>query len=94
MQCSTIRTRIRDRSTDDRSHDDAGSAAVDDDRLSAALVRRSAARLGVDLMFATDRCHALDDPWQDAAVPVRFHEEDASLRAIVRRRAAAAASTA
>ena len=43
----------------------------------------SAARLGVDLMFATDRCHALEDPWQDAAVPVRFHEPDESLRAIL-----------
>jgi biotin carboxylase len=43
----------------------------------------SAARLGVDLMFATDRCHALEDPWQDAAVPVRFHEQDESLRAIL-----------
>lgn len=43
----------------------------------------SAARAGVDLIFATDRCHHLDDPWRDAAVPVRFHEEDASLAAIV-----------
>ena len=34
-------------------------------------------------MFATDRCHQLDDPWRDAAVAVRFHEEDASLAAIV-----------
>ena len=39
--------------------------------------------LGVELTFATDRCHRLDDPWRDAAVPVRFHEEDASLQAIV-----------
>jgi biotin carboxylase len=43
----------------------------------------SAARAGIDLMFATDRCHHLDDPWRDRAVPVRFHEEDASLAAIV-----------
>ncbi len=43
----------------------------------------SAARAGIDLTFATDRCHHLDDPWRDAAVPVRFHEEDASLAAIV-----------
>jgi biotin carboxylase len=42
-------------------------------------------RLGVRLAFATDRCHALDDPWQDAAIPVRFHNEAASLRAIVAR---------
>ena len=43
----------------------------------------AAARAGIDLMFATDRCHRLDDPWRDAAVAVRFHEEDASLHAIV-----------
>src|SRR5688500_14539060 len=39
--------------------------------------------LGVELTFATDRCHALDDPWRDAAVAVRFHEEDASVEAVV-----------
>ncbi len=43
----------------------------------------SAERAGIDLIFATDRCHRLDDPWRDSAVPVRFHEEDASLQAIV-----------
>jgi biotin carboxylase len=43
----------------------------------------SAARAGIDLVFATDRCHHLDDPWRDAAVPVRFHDEDASIAAIV-----------
>lgn len=44
----------------------------------------AAERAGIDLLFATDRCHRLDDPWRDAAVAVRFHEEDASLAAIVR----------
>ena len=48
----------------------------------------AASRLGITLAFATDRCHALDDPWQDEAVPVRFHEEDASIAGVV---AAAAA---
>ncbi|MFL6279308.1 MAG: ATP-grasp domain-containing protein [Vicinamibacterales bacterium] len=43
----------------------------------------AAARSDIELMFATDRCHQLDDPWRDAAVAVRFHEEDASLDAIV-----------
>jgi biotin carboxylase len=43
----------------------------------------AAADLGVDLTFATDRCHSLDDPWRDAAVAVRFHEEDASIAAVV-----------
>jgi biotin carboxylase len=48
----------------------------------------AAAALGVELMFATDRCHSLDDPWRDSAVAVRFHEEEASVAAVV----AAAAS--
>ncbi len=43
----------------------------------------AARRLGVQLVCATDRCHLLDDPWRDAAVPVRFHDEKASVRAIV-----------
>jgi hypothetical protein len=43
----------------------------------------AATRAGVELMFATDRCHRLDDPWRDAAVAVRFHEEAGSLHAIL-----------
>jgi biotin carboxylase len=43
----------------------------------------SAERLGIELMLATDRCHHLDDPWRDGAVAVRFHDEEASLAAIV-----------
>jgi biotin carboxylase len=42
----------------------------------------AAERLGYELVFATDRCHRLDDPWQDRAVAVRFHEVAASVRAI------------
>src|SRR5688500_17888528 len=49
----------------------------------------AAQRTGIDLMFATDRCHRLDDPWRDSAVAVRFHEEEASLEAIVKAAAAA-----
>src|SRR6185503_10366260 len=43
----------------------------------------AAERLGVDLVFATDRCHMLEDPWQDSAIPIRFHDEDGSVAAIV-----------
>jgi biotin carboxylase len=43
----------------------------------------AASRLGTDLVFATDRCHTLEDPWQDSALPVRFHDEPSSLEAIV-----------
>ncbi len=43
----------------------------------------AARKAGIDLVFATDRCHQLDDPWRDAAVAVRFHEEELSLAAVV-----------
>jgi ATP-grasp domain-containing protein/L-aminoacid ligase-like protein len=43
----------------------------------------AAQRIGAELVFATDRCHLIDDPWQDAAIPIRFHDEDASVAAIL-----------
>src|SRR5260370_8132979 len=43
----------------------------------------AAERLGMALVFATDRCHLIEDPWQDGAVPIRFHDEDASVAAIL-----------
>ncbi len=44
----------------------------------------AAERLGVKLLFATDRCDQLDDPWWDSAIPIRFHQEAASVDAIMR----------
>ena len=35
----------------------------------------AAERHDVELVYATDRCDQLDDPWGDHAIPVRFHEE-------------------
>jgi len=43
----------------------------------------AAEKLGVRLIFASDRCDQLDDPWWDAAIPVRFHEPDRSTDAVV-----------
>jgi carbamoylphosphate synthase large subunit len=43
----------------------------------------AAARLGVELVFATDRCHLIEDPWQDGAIAIRFYDEDASVAAIL-----------
>lgn len=43
----------------------------------------AAERLGVELVFATDRCHMIEDPWQDAAIPIRFYDEAASVEAIL-----------
>lgn len=38
----------------------------------------AAERLGVGLTLATDRCHVLENPWGDHAVPVRFTELEQS----------------
>lgn len=32
----------------------------------------AARSLGVEVAFGTDRCHQLEDPWQDGAIPLRF----------------------
>ncbi len=42
----------------------------------------AARRLGIDLVFVTDRCDQLDDPWRDSAIPIKFHTEDDSVRTI------------
>ena len=39
----------------------------------------AAEKVGVRLVFASDRCDRLEDPWWDGAIPVRFHEEESSL---------------
>ena len=57
----------------------------------------AAERLGVRLVFATDRCDRLDDPWRDGAIPIRFHDKPSSVEAVVascRGRAATTDSTA
>jgi len=38
----------------------------------------AARRLGFDIALATDRCHVLEDPWGDHAIPVRFEDPYAS----------------
>jgi biotin carboxylase len=43
----------------------------------------AAETLGVRLVFATDRCDQLEDPWWDQAVAIRFHDEERSTAAIL-----------
>ena len=43
----------------------------------------AAGTLGVRLVFASDRCDRLKDPWWDRAIPVRFHEEARSVGAVL-----------
>jgi len=42
----------------------------------------AAERLGFDLILATDRCHVLDDPWGDRALPLRFEDPEGAAGAI------------
>jgi len=44
---------------------------------------KAAEKLGLSVVFGTDRCHVLDDPWQDGALPLRFEDAEASARQIV-----------
>ena len=41
----------------------------------------AAERLGYALVLATDRCHVLDDPWGDHAIPLRFEDPEGAARA-------------
>jgi len=43
----------------------------------------AAGKLGLGLVFASDRCDRLKDPWWDQAIPVRFHEAGRSVKAVV-----------
>jgi biotin carboxylase len=42
----------------------------------------AARRHGIAVTLATDRCHILEDPWRDNAIPVRFEEPRESADAL------------
>jgi hypothetical protein len=44
---------------------------------------QAAKKLGVELVFVTDRCHQLDDPWRDHAVAVRFESPEEAAFAVM-----------
>ncbi len=48
------------------------------------MFAEAAAALGVEVVYATDRCDQLDDPWRDGAIPVRFHEEWRSVDVVLK----------
>ncbi len=43
----------------------------------------AARALGAEVVFATDRCHQLEDPWSDGAIAVRFDQPEEAARRIV-----------
>ena len=44
-----------------------------------------ARRLGFDLVLATDRCHVLENPWGDDAVPLRFEDPAQGFESLIDR---------
>jgi len=43
----------------------------------------AARKLGLTVSLGTDRCHVLEDPWQDGALPLHFEDAEGSARQIV-----------
>ncbi len=43
----------------------------------------AAAKLKVASVFGSDRCHVMEDPWQDGAIPLRFEDPEGGARAIL-----------
>src|SRR5271170_272232 len=45
----------------------------------------AARKLNVELVYVTDRCHQLDDPWGDRAIPVHFENPEAAAYDVMER---------
>jgi len=43
----------------------------------------AAKRLGVEVVMGSDRCHQLDDPWSDGAIPLHFQEPEQAAARLV-----------
>ena len=43
----------------------------------------AAQKLGVRLVYVTDRCHELSDPWGDSAIPAHFENPDEAAHAVI-----------
>jgi carbamoylphosphate synthase large subunit len=43
----------------------------------------AARKLGVDVVFVTDRCYQLDDPWGDRAIAVHFESPEAAAHTVL-----------
>ena len=46
---------------------------------------RTARRLGVETVLGSDRCDVLDDPWEDDALALRFHQPEEAAERILER---------
>ena len=46
------------------------------------MFSEAARNIGIDLVLATDRCHMLDNPWGDQALPIRFEDPESAAAAV------------
>ena len=46
------------------------------------MFAEGAARLDFEVVLATDRCHVLDNPWGDHAIPIRFDAPEQAVAAV------------
>src|SRR5437879_11767472 len=44
---------------------------------------QAAQKLSVEVVFGTDRCHQLDDPWADGALALHFEQPEQAAERIV-----------
>lgn len=44
----------------------------------------AARKLDIEVLFGTDRCHQLEDPWADSAIPLRFEDARGAAAEIMR----------
>lgn len=49
----------------------------------AAAFREAAEKLGVAIVAGSDRCHVLEDPWRDSAIPLRYEDPYGAAATIV-----------
>jgi biotin carboxylase len=45
---------------------------------------RAAEKIGLEVVLGSDRCHRLEDPWQDGALPLKFENPDDAARKIIK----------
>jgi len=88
-------TRSAANSNGDQGANGADGASGDDSRQRRLLILctttgyqtrafvAAAHKMGLAVAFGSDRCRRLEDPWQDGALPLRFHDPDAAARQIV-----------
>src|SRR5207253_2423820 len=51
--------------------------------VSTRSFEEAARKLGVQLVYVTDRCHELEDPWGDQAIPAHFESPEEAAHGVI-----------